>query len=307
LTSLLHYGNAAEISASGSAVSPLFAGGNDWIASVTTISTPHDGTTLSTFLVQNIPFFENFVVGLFTLASITPGEAALFDFRLTQWGISPQQSGESFSHYANRVFGSSLFNNLSPGTIADLSPWDLSPDGAHMINTNFPLSPNVYYYSYATRTTYSTYLCFLSYAETATFTTMPLLGSGFLPLNPLATTTWMGSCEQSESICYYQCNDNTISSDHLPSIDSSWFPNDGVVNTRAMNGPSFGLSSPQYKTYTGTNAKGIFQVMTPFQTGYSTQYGSYDHLAICGANPGLVPSVVPFYNSIAKFLSNLPL
>ena len=54
---------------------------NGWIKSITTLSTPHDGTTISDFINAGIPFLQNFIA----LAGVAG--KSFYDFDLEQWGF----------------------------------------------------------------------------------------------------------------------------------------------------------------------------------------------------------------------------
>jgi triacylglycerol lipase len=75
-------------------------------------------------------------------------------------------------------------------------------------------------------------------------------------------------------------------------IDSSWFPNDGVVNTVSMKAPS---GQPQ-RNYDGTSVRGAWNYL-----GY---YRGYDHFDVVG---WLTPSsaVYPLYEEISNIIYGL--
>jgi len=242
LSSLLAYGNAAEIQdaqASNYDVSALFAGGNaNWIASVSTISAPHDGTTLAPYLVDNIPFLKDFVLDIVDLIDTAlPATTNIYNFRLDQWGISPQQNGESFDDYLTRITSSSLFQDTN-----DISIFDLSPLGARTINENYPLASTIPYFSYASL---GTSKALLGNTQVPDITTLVFMWP---------TETILGSYTASSPV----------------RIDSSWWPNDGVVNSNSMQGPTLGASSSNVVAYDGNAYYGKFS--------FVSTYSGYDHL-----------------------------
>jgi triacylglycerol lipase len=126
LTTLLEQGDPAEIAATPEAKrSPLFGGGQRWVQSVTTLATPHDGTSLAT--------------------GIEPDRLP-YDFKLDQWGLR-RAPAESFTAYLSRVEHSPIWRSR------DISAWDLSPDGARELNRRFPTQPTVYYFSWSAAAT----------------------------------------------------------------------------------------------------------------------------------------------------------
>ncbi|MGE5650447.1 MAG: hypothetical protein ACM34A_09635, partial [Bacillota bacterium] len=75
-------------------------------------------------------------------------------------------------------------------------------------------------------------------------------------------------------------------------IDSSWFANDGVVNTVSMKSPS----GQPVRNYDGTSVRGTWNYL-----GY---YNQYDHFDVIG---WLLPSssVYPIYDNLTKILYGL--
>src|SRR6185369_15680765 len=96
-----------------------------WVKSVTTISTPNDGTTLAYRVVDWVPVVQQLVTGI---AGLTGGTFAqtIYDFKMDQWQIGPRLPTESFDTYVNRVMSWPLWDS----GIKDLSPYDLGPNGA---------------------------------------------------------------------------------------------------------------------------------------------------------------------------------
>ncbi len=126
-----------------------FTPGNGWIKSITTLSAPHNGTTLSDILSDKVTI----VTSLMTLAGInpqgdiTPGQ--LYSFELEQWGLKREEN-ESFNDYMNRAF-----NTL--GDTKDICTWDISIAGAQELNSTVNFStvdPDAYYFSYENEKTF---------------------------------------------------------------------------------------------------------------------------------------------------------
>jgi len=115
---------------------------NGWIKSITTISTPHNGTTLQPIISGIFPFIQKLVVYLGSLQEGSTVET-LFDFDLEQWGLA-RDPDEGFSKYMRRIRTSDL------AYTQNFCTWDLSIAGAARINSNYQPDPDVYYFSYAT-------------------------------------------------------------------------------------------------------------------------------------------------------------
>lgn len=200
LISLLANGDEAEKSATGSETSGLFTGGKaDWVNSVTTLCSPHNGSTL--FYVVDQGNLVSLALGLIKAvsgaASITQLDK-IYDFRLEQFDID---TDETSTDILNEVF--------SEGT--DNAFYDLSPDGAKELNEKIKLVENVYYFSYSYLTT-----------EASSLTGNQIPKSGTLPVL-LLSATLMGR---------YSTNTKTDFS-----IDESWLPNDGLVNVVSARYP----------------------------------------------------------------------
>ena len=202
LTQLLVQGDEAERKATATEeLSPLFQGGHPWVSSVTTLATPHEGTTLT--------WRREGLVGpaqkLFALAaSLRKRPAHFYDVKLEQWGLV-REPKESSAAFLRRVFASPLWKGPR-----DFSAQELSPEGALDFNTRVKAQPNVYYFSWSTAKTRPD----AQGRQVPRFRMTPLwqLGSRF-----------MG---------------RTVASPGHPPLDGTWFRNDGVVNTRSMAGPS---------------------------------------------------------------------
>lgn len=200
LASLLANGDEAEKNATGGETSGLFTGGKaDWINSVTTLCSPHNGSTL--FYVVDQGKLVNIALGMIYAVSGVASSTQLdklYDFRLDQFSID---NSESSTDIINAVF--------SEGT--DNAFYDLSPDGAKALNEKIKLVENVYYFSYSYLTT-----------EESALTGNQIPKSGTLPVL-LLPATLMGR---------YSTNTKTDFT-----IDESWLPNDGLVNVVSARYP----------------------------------------------------------------------
>ncbi|RLN86125.1 hypothetical protein BBJ28_00005157 [Nothophytophthora sp. Chile5] len=264
LTQMLAKGTTGAPVEEDSSDLPLFKGGNDWIHSVTTISSPNQGT----FLADGISLIGDTVVslvaGVFATIGITGDDyTVIYDAKLDQWGITPKTGTETFEAYLTRVFSSRIFK---PG-FKDISLWSLSTSGAAEENTWVSTLSDVYYYSYNTMDTYSTYDWLLRKISLPNILTMSpaldvisiFLGSRYGPNNGFST---------------------------------DWQPNDGVVNTISMISDSTGKVVP----WTGSSNVGKWNQMP--------QLSNMDHTTVVGMT--LVTQVYGLYTAHAELLQSLP-
>ena len=101
---------------------------NGWIKSITTISTPHNGTTLVPIMLDVFPFVLNLApwFGGIDIEKIDD----LFNFDLEQWGVE-RLPGESLKEYYKRIADSPLAESRN------LCTWDLSLEGAAEFNKTY--------------------------------------------------------------------------------------------------------------------------------------------------------------------------
>jgi triacylglycerol lipase len=253
------------------AVNPLFAGGHKgWVRSVTTLASPHDGTTLATGVGQFLPFIKN-VMSFFSSLAGT-GHGPVYDFKLDQWGLQ-RNPNETLDAYTSRVLSSSIWVNNH-----DISIWSMSPDGAKETNTLHGAAvPDVYYISWTTEDTYQPFF----------------FSSSRYPLPDMFPVLWPYSTFMGSYI--------RTSTGGVVEINSSWFKNDGVVNSRSMAGPSIGATIRSYATSHALGV-GIFNDMGVKQ--------SWDHYDITGLSTDplkyLTSDLAKFYTSLASTVASLP-
>lgn len=206
---------------------PLFNDKKSWVHSVSTIATPHDGST-ATYAVNGIVPCLQQMVAFFAAVNGTIEDPLLYDFKLDQWGLK-QKSGESFKSYANRVWNSNIWTDTD-----DISAWDLNPNGAKELNSWVKAQPDVYYFSWGTEATYKGIF---------TDRQIPELGMNVFMV-PFSL-----------HIGAYTSNDP----DQV-NIESSWWKNDGLVSTNTMDGPQVGSNDSIVK-YNGTPKIGKWNYM----------------------------------------------
>jgi len=270
LIHLLEYGNDEEKATTGSDMAEIFKGGHQWVRSVTTLSTPHNGTTLTKGVsTMTFNMAEQLVIGI---AGLTNGNASLsnvYDYKLDQWGLK-MQPGETYESYISRIKRSSILK--SPAK-KDLASWDLSPEGAKELNGWVKTSPNVYYFSISTESTEKDE----SSGEEYPVITNALI---FFP-----SAIWMGSYR------------NMSPKEGEVKIDDSWAKNDSVVNTISMKGPD----GSAITNYDEKPKRGVWQDMGTWST--------WDHMDIIGHTWmwNLLDRRNPkdFYLKHAKFLKSL--
>jgi triacylglycerol lipase len=201
LTELLKNGSAKEQAYKKShpneTMSPLFEGNKDYIHSVTSLATPHNGSTFANNADKSLTFIKDFILHA---ASLTAnGNNTFYDFKLDQWGMK-QKGNESFKQYIDRLWKSPVWKSK------DISLYDLTTYGASELNEWVTTNPDIYYFSYTGDASYRA----------------PLSGK-FLPLpsmNPLlyASGAYIGSYNNGE-------------------LDHRWWENDGLVSVISSQSP----------------------------------------------------------------------
>ena len=137
--SLMYYGDEAEVAATGEDTSPLFTGGHDVIHSVTTFSSPNDGTPIADFLVDLklialIAFAGNLLGCLFG------DEIMMWHLRFGHFGLTAKEGEERAAFNIGNIVN---FYNSN-----DNCGYDMTIDGAKVLNEKIQVVPTAYYYSY---------------------------------------------------------------------------------------------------------------------------------------------------------------
>jgi triacylglycerol lipase len=264
----------------------LFVGGKTgWVTSATTISSPHNGTTLRDVIVDYVPKISELAGKIVEVAGFGGSSSPLYKFRLEQFGLA-QGPAESLDDFIRRTQGAPFWQLANH----DAAQWDLGPDGAAELNNWVKTSPRVYYFSIGSRATEGGYWC----CNNTDRVIAPLQNGSFqYPRNdmifflkntagewvvPSILKRGMGSYVQSAT-------------GRVPT-DSSWFHNDGVVNTVSMIAPA----GQPTRNYDGTAQRGTWNYL-----GY---YDSYDHFDVLGwLNPA--SSVYPIYRDIGNIIKDL--
>lgn len=207
-----------------------------YVSSITTIATPHNGTTLTEIVNRTIPFLQNFI----GLAAAVGTD--FYNFDLQHWSFDREED-ETWTSYFNRMRSHPAWDTRN------ICAWDLSLEGAREMNTTVVANPDVYYFSFVASTT----------ERDENGHHIPKLGTSLI-LRSRARI--IGFSE-----AYWADGTKT---------DSTWYENDGVVNTVSQYGPTTGLS--------GKDAIGVYRagdILIPGQW-YSIGPLDYDHWEITG-------------------------
>ena len=176
-----------------------------WISSITSISTPHNGTTLSDIVTASIPFLQDLIAVGAVVGS------SFYSFDLEQWGFS-RADDETWGNYFRRMIDQKLWGTKN------IVAWDVSVEGAKQMNTLCEANPDVYYFSFVTSNTK---------IDSASKRHVPDNSMSFILR---ANARLMGAKK-----AFYA--DGTAT-------DSTWFENDGIVNKTSMFGPTTGTNGP---------------------------------------------------------------
>lgn len=224
----------------------LFEGGRDWIHSITTLSTPHQGTTLASAL----SLFGDAIVQLVGgIAGVIggpkdDGSPMFYDAKLDQFGLGRRQKSESVKDYLKRVMSSALFKDGSK----DNCLYSLSTVGAREENTWVKTLSTVYYYSFTVRNTYDLSLLLLKKVALPKPTMLFILQPFAMILGSRYTVDTLGYPE-------------------------SWLANDGAVNTESMRSDGMG-ALVEYKS-----------VSLPGRWHHVALLDNVDHQGVVGTNP----------------------
>jgi triacylglycerol lipase len=257
------------------------------VRSVTTLASPHDGTPAAYHFDTNKPALRRFAAGVYyravraarrsgpaggPAAAATPGgeasaggrpsRALALDLRLEAWGLEPAPE-ERLARFRRRfVEAESWWRSWDTGM------WDGTPAGARELNLWVTARPDVYYFSWATEQTAR---------DPLSGRQVPEPGMSFLIYSQAAYIGGFGS-------------------------DPAWWPNDGIVSTCSMDGPSLG-STDRIVPFSGEPRAGVWNFMGVLS--------SCDHLDLIGlpwacARPAGCASLPEFYAALAALLASLP-
>lgn len=237
LSELLSNGNDAEkayheANPEADDMSPVFEGGNEWIHSITSVATPHNGSTFTDH-EDLMPLVERLIINVASLSGLRSRDSILYDFKLDHWGLK-RNKAERFSTYVDRVNASRVWNS------SDISSYDLSTKGAAELNNWVDINQNMYYFSYTGNSTYR----LLTGKYYPMITTNPLMWASGLHIG-------------------------SYTSGH---VDSSWWPNDGLVS---VNSSKYPFGQPN---------KPIGDTIVTGEWNYYPVQQRWDHLDYIGLN-----------------------
>ncbi len=177
-----------------------------WVKSITTMSAPLNGATIADIVNKFIPFSEN----ILPIVDIISTD--YYDLDLYQWDLN-RNVDESIFGYLNR-----LTSNPSWSTKNSIA-FDATLNGAKKINDMISIDSSVYYFSYSTSCSKKD------------------PNNGYhIPAESLSLPNY--------PLCYLMGRININAGNGLVT-DSTWFENDGTVNTISMTRPFTGKNGPE--------------------------------------------------------------
>ena len=262
LIELLAHGSAEEKAATGSRdLSGLFLGGNQWVNALASLSGANDGSILTHGIYNNLLDYEGIITVIVKVINIA-GFGGIYDFKLDHFGLPNRTFWENPLTFMNRMTAE-LYHRK------DSAFYDLSAEGAAEINEWATMEEDVYYYSWSNQT-----------SELQADGTHKWGEGTNAPLS--VTTNLMGDYEYSEP--------------GKVSVDSAWWPNDGITSTRSMAAP-INRSTDYYIDYDGSPIEpGVWNFMGKLE-------GNWDHWDMIKLMDGQ-HDVRPLYFNAANFLTS---
>lgn len=241
--SLLAYGDADEIAATGAETSPLFTGGHtNAVHSVVTFSGVHNGSPIAN-LIHDSSLMTLIIAALNLAGTMFGSKVMMWDLQMGHLGLTPKQ-GEDRTTFSWSKVKSVVDSHDNCG-------YDLTLRGAAELNAKIRTVENVYYYSYSCN----------SSEKTAVNTYVPI-STNFTMFIP--TSFYIGAIEG-----------KTIDGIYM---DETWAKNDGIVPLASALYPS--TDADNAKSYEeAINAgepieTGVWYYM-PIMEGF-------DHFDFCG-------------------------
>jgi triacylglycerol lipase len=236
-------------------------------------------------IVDYVPKISELAGDVVQVAGLGGSSNPIYKFRLEQYGLA-QTPTETFWQFLDRIKGAPFWSLANH----DSAQWELGPDGARDLNNWVKTSPNVYYYSIGTVATEQGSWC----CNGTDRIIAPFQSSSYqygrddmiFFLKPTAGEWVVPSILKRGMGSYTQSNTNRVI------IDSSWFRNDGVVNTVSMKSPS----GQPVRNFDGTSVRGTWNYL-----GY---YNQYDHFDVIGWLQS-TSAVYPIYDNIQNIIFGL--
>lgn len=140
--SLMAFGDADEIAASGDDTSELFKGGHSGVHSCITLSSPHNGSQVANMLVdpQVLMFFMGFAFN--AMGAMGMDDVMPFVLNMGHFGLTPKEGEDTAKFDMKKIYA--FFK------AQDNCGYDMTLAGAAKLNSRIKLDPNTYYYSYST-------------------------------------------------------------------------------------------------------------------------------------------------------------
>ncbi len=253
----------------------LYTGGKvGWVISATTLAAPHDGTSLRDAVGDFAPKIAELASGVAAMAKASRPSAPTYELGLEQFGIAPKPAEGALSFHERAL--AAPFWNLEN---FDSAQYEMSPDGAQEFNAWVHTSPSVHYFSVANVATEAGAIC----CNNTDRLIAPIQQHAYqYPRRDMAPLTkpyageWIVPSLGRRGLGSY-----TQSAPGRVKVDSSWFPNDGVVNTVSMRSPR------------GQPVRGTWNFLGTYRT--------FDHFDLIGW-PKSGPRVYPLYDRIAALL-----
>lgn len=250
---------------------------SDWVASVTSISATHDGTTLVPIMKKllnevlkyvtevDLPY-DIFIQPLLAIVHTIIGENPIYDLMLDQFSLRPQVNESIWSY-----LGRTIKSPISWLNSEDFAIWDAQPQGAREVNEWAVADEEVFYFSYSTSATRKL--------------PVPLVNTHIPKLSMLPLLYPVGAM-----LGFWGQDDGDVD------INKDWYENDGVVNTISQNGPKLGSSDVIVEFNEEDLNPGIWNHMGKLD---------WDHGQVIGLNSDW-NKVKEFYLNHAALLASLP-
>jgi triacylglycerol lipase len=263
----------------------LYQGGKiGWVVSATTISAPHDGTSLHDAIGNFGLVATDLASGIAAIAS--PGQPGPpLDLRLGQFGLA-RNVGESAPAWRARTQAAPLWNTDS----YDTAQYEMGPDGARQFNSWVKTSPHVYYFSIANVATEAGAFCCNGTDRLVAFfqnRRYQYPRNDMAPLTKPYAGEWILPSLGRRGLGSY-----TQSAPGRVTVDARWFRNDGVVNTVSMRAPA----GQPVRDYDGGPLKGTWNFLDT--------YHGYDHFDVLGW-PRKGAQAYPIYDAVTAILYRL--
>ncbi len=259
----------------------LYQGGKiGWVLSATTLSAPHDGTSLHD-AIGDFGLALNELAGQITAMANSGAKAnQARGLTLEQAGLPRGAGNAGPSHPAGAA---PLWTSAS----YDTAQYEMGPDGAQQFNAWVKTSPHVFYYSIATSATEAGSLCCNNTDRWIAFFQNPQYQYPRWDMAPLSKPyagEWI-----LPSVGRHGMGAYTQSAPGRVAVDARWFENDGVVNTLSMRAPS----GQPARNFDGVSVRGSWNFL---QT-----YHGYDHFDVLGW-PRKGAQAYPIYDAVTAII-----